>query len=434
MAEATELDGVTMAEEACLGAAMLLDQEPWPAELEALECDDFEGGVNAEVWAAVQDLRTKHEPVDQVTVCAVLQEWGSGVKASVVSAIVSDTPTTINAGVWARIVREHGRKRRLAGEVRQWADRLDSSDADTIAAAMTDAVRRAERQTDTGGLVHVRETLVQAVNQLDGDRVDDGVVCKTGLADLDAMLKMKRGGLTIVAGRPGMGKTAFAGCAAAWTAHASGPGSVAFFSMEMTSVELVLRLMAREARGTRGNVLQAIRQGSGDVLVSKIRSLDLYIDERPGLGIDQIKAAIRRLSQVKLIIVDYLQLAKVGDRGDRRDLALGDLTKGLKGIAKETGCHVIALSQLNRSVEKRNPPRPVLSDLRDSGNLEEDADAAVLLFREEYYATEEQMAKNRDIKGVAELIVAKQRGGRTGHVNVAWIPERQAFENLTRAA
>lgn len=255
-----------------------------------------------------------------------------------------------------------------------------------------------------------------------------GRLCRTGLRDLDDLLRLDGKDLTIVAGRPSMGKTALAANIAAACADDATLGSVAMFSLEMAAEKLGARLMQREAREHKGDLQAAMRAGRISEIAQKLYGLHLHIDDRPALSIEQIRAQLARLNRVRLVVVDYLQLASTGKRNDKRhDLEVGALTKGLKALAKEFDCHVVCLSQLNRDVEKRPTKKPTMADLRDSGNIEEDADNILLMYREEYYFREKPEAK-----GIAQILVEKQRDGETGVVHVAWIAERQAFEDLER--
>jgi len=416
-----------IAEEAVLGAALLLGAGPWPAEMEALVTLDFSTVELSEIWDAIVELREAGIAVEEVSVCAKLAEFGeTAAKPELVCRLAWQTPTAVNAGHWARLVGETGRGRRLRARLKDAADNAVSV-ADLTREA-TEAMRHVEPDS-RAGLRPASKLAPLAMLGLQ-ERVknpDAGRIAWTGLTDLDRTLRLEAGDLTIIAGRPSMGKTALA----ANVADRCGDpreslGCVAFFSLEMTAESLILRVMQRTARSSRGDLVGAIRNGTGEALVNRTSMLRLYVDDRGGLSLNQLRSALSRMGRVRLVVVDYLQLMRLGDdRKLRHDQLLGQLTKGLKGLAKEFGCHVIALSQLNRSVEKRTPPIPLLSDLRDSGNLEEDADNVVMPFRPEYYDEDGE-------RGIAYLYIRKQRKGQTGQVRVAWVKERQSFEDLAQ--
>lgn len=415
-------------EDSTIGSALYWDpRDPWPGVFEMLEPEHFRHRHNSRIWMAVQDLRAHSKPVDVVAVCSILRDWGETKAMLRACRIDDETPSAANAAHWGALVYEAGRKRILDRQLKEVMDRArGGEDIDSVAAGVLDAVREVERST-AGGLEHVRESLKRYMASLhaESDDPEAGVIARTGLRELDAMLRLYAGDMTIIAGRPSMGKSALAGNIARHCAREA-RGAVATFSLEMSSESLVERLMQREVGAGRERLLEMARAGQLASTANKIHQLDLYIDDRPRVGIEEIRRSLRKLSRVRLVVVDYLQLAQK-EAADRHDLAVGDVTKGLKSIAKEFDCHVIALSQLNRGVEKRDSKRPMLSDLRDSGNIEEDADNVLLLFREEYYFTGKPEAK-----GIAEIIVGKQRKGATGVVRVAWRNEAQSFNDLAQ--
>lgn len=422
-----------MDEEATIAAALQWPiEQPWPPVAEALEPEHFAGRSQALIWSAICDLRVGGKPQDLVHACQLLRSWSEKEALLDAARILTESSGCVgNFGHWAQLVYDAGRKRVLERQVDQVRERMaGNATAEELSAAVLDAVRKVERSVDSRGLRHVKELQAEFTRELESEfRNPDGdVIATTGLMDIDDTLRLCKGGLTVVAGRPGMGKSAFAGCVAAECARDITRGAVAIFSMEMTAIAVLGRLFRRALKRSDGDLRGAISSGEATTAIAKVFGMDLYIDDRPGLGIEQIRSALMRLPRVRLVIVDYLQLAKLGEgRGERRDLALGDATKGLKALAKERECHVIVLSQLNRSVEQRNPRKPQLSDLRDSGNIEEDADNVLLLYRDEYYNPDSQE------RGIAEINIAKQRGGRTGTERVTWSPGRQSFENIARA-
>jgi replicative DNA helicase len=253
-------------------------------------------------------------------------------------------------------------------------------------------------------------------------------ILKTGLSDLDVLTQLVPGHLTIIAGRPAMGKSALAGNVAQHCAKDHDLGAVCLFSLEMDKNSLVRRMMANVSKIPTSDLPKKAAASSDKVFTaaSKLHRLNLMIDSRSNINTDSMRHALERVGDVRLVVLDYLQLAKMDAKLERQDLRVGAVTKGLKAIAKEFDCHVIALSQLNRGVESRESKRPAISDLRDSGNIEQDADNIWMLYRDDYYNDETQD------KGIAEINVAKNRHGSTGVVKVSWRPEIQTFGSLAR--
>jgi replicative DNA helicase len=222
-----------------------------------------------------------------------------------------------------------------------------------------------------------------------------------------------------------MGKSALAGNIAAECAKDVTKGATCLFSLEMSAVSLVRRLVAARSKIPSKRMVARIGDPGLMNAIEKTHHLDLWVDDRSGIGPAQIRQALLRLPKVRLVIVDYLQLVATDASIERHDLRLGAITKGLKSIAKDFNCHVIALSQLNRRVEERRPPVPMVSDLRDSGNLEEDADNVWMLYRAGYY---DQGADSTE----ADLIIGKARNGPTGTIRIGWNKDRQQFYGVAR--
>ena len=415
-------------EEFVIGGVMICHAtgEPVPPEVALIEPEFFGSADHAMIWMAIQEVVSKGAPADVVAVMRQVCEWKRDDLWKLVSRLDEEGAFPCNLRHWLKPLLEDGQKRMLRQRVAEAVDRAASGESfDSIASGVQDAIKSVERASVTAGIQHVGKALIRTIEEVfnraanpDGSRL-----VKTGLKDLDEAVELRAGQLTIIAGRPSMGKSALAGNIAAYCAKDSEKGCVALFSLEMSAESLIMRLMSREAKVSERAVSDLILEGRTE-LAAKIHKLDLHIDDRSGLGIEDMRRGLLSLKKkVRLVVVDYLQLARLDSHLDRHDLRIGAIAKGLKAISKDFGCHVIALSQLNRDVEKRNPPLPHMSDLRDSGNIEEDADNVWLLYRAAYYD------KKAD-EGVADIIVGKQRSGRTGTVQVAWIPHTQTFADL----
>jgi len=243
-------------------------------------------------------------------------------------------------------------------------------------------------------------------------------VIKTELRDLDDELQLIPAALTVIAGRPGMGKSALAANISSNVAKQS-DGAVALFSLEMSTSEMIRRVVAAETGVSVRSMAHKLDNKDFHDAWQRLSKIKLWIDDRSGLNVQDIRSSMLRLPKVDLCVVDYLQLTKMG-KAERHDLRVGEVTKGLKALSKEFDCHVIALSQLNRGVEQRDDKRPRLSDLRDSGNIEEDADNVLFVYRPSYYGLDDDFTR-------AEIIIDKHRHGRTGSVFLTWDGACQRF-------
>lgn len=400
--------------------ALILGGLPFPDEFHMLEDECFTGGREGMVWVALQNLRDRGEPVDEVTVYRELCRLGcEGNIATYIAELVETIPSLVNTGHWIKLLAEEGRKRKIRSRVASAMERAgEDADVETIGAAVQDAIKQVDRET-TQGLTHVRQILPDVMKAIEAAVLDPdaGRIAKTGIADLDAKTRLGAAQLTVIAGRPGMGKSALAGNIAS---HCAGLGTVALFSLEMSAVDFVRRMVqSRLHRDPVEADVTAVKNA-----VSSLSGIDLYIDDAPGLSVPDMSNALRKLGRPRLVVVDYLQLTKAPE-AERNDLRIGAVTKGLKALAKDFECHVIVLCQLNRAVEATADKRPQMGHLRDSGNIEEDADNVWLLYREDYYFPN----KN---PGVAEIIVGKQRHGQTGSVTVTWLPKAQLFVDAPR--
>jgi replicative DNA helicase len=415
-----------MLEESVLGG-MLLHEGAWPSEVLDLEPEHFQIKRHADLFLAMQDLIANHKTVDEVSTTARLVTWDMEGNAAYLLDLAGNCPTCVNLDHWAGLLVEAGRKREAGHAVREAVSRVGATGtADEIAASVQDAVR-ALKPRGEGGLKHIRDSLRPTLAELEEEYQDPDKarIAMTGLADLDRLAELRTNHLTIIAGRPSMGKSSMAGNIAAHCARDITRGAVAVFSLEMDTTSLIRRMMAAESGFATSDLPRRAAAGELVETAARMHDLNLYIDDRPNLSISEVHQALVKLGNVRLVIFDYLQLAKMDETEKNHALRVGLVTKGLKSLAKDLSCHVIGLSQLNRGVESRRPPIPQLSDLRDSGNIEEDADNVWFLYRPHYY-------DDKASEGEALVKVAKQRHGKTGNVRVAWRKHTQSFHGLVK--
>ncbi len=428
------------AEQAVLGGLML-DQAAWDAVADVISAGDFYRPDHRLIFEAVGTVAEQRGGCDAVTVSEHLERHGRLTDAgglAYLGTLVRDTPSAANVRAYAEIVRERSVLRQLiaaGGEIATAA--LDASGR-----SATELVDEAERRvfeiaergaSKKSGFIAIKDILPATIDRLDALHQSPGQLTgiPTGFTDLDRLTAgLQPGDLIIVAGRPSMGKTTLAVNMAENAAIGRGvPAAV--FSMEMSAEQLTMRMISSLGRVNQGH----LRTGSfGEEdwsringAISQLSSAPLYIDESPGLTPTEVRARARRLKREKnlgLIVVDYLQLMQVPGTKENRATEISEISRGLKALAKELKVPVIALSQLNRSVEQRTEKKPVMSDLRESGAIEQDADVILLIYREEVYEP------NTTRKGIADIIIAKQRNGPTGEVHLTFLGEFTRFENL----
>jgi replicative DNA helicase len=389
---------------------------------------DFYAADHRLIWKAITSLIDAGTPADAITVADSLNASGELDRVGGLSYMVSlstNTPSAANIRSYAKTVRKYATRRRLAEAGTRITDlaysRIDADSAMSQAQAAVMELETTQAATDAMSLRDAVRAMVERV-----DRVYSGteVHLKTGFADLDAkIVGLGNGDMIIVAGRPSMGKTAFALQIAERVADSM---PVLVFSLEMSAEALAMRQAA-----SIGKVdLMAMRTGqlSDDdwqrltYATAKLQSKNLYIDDRSGLSLHQIRARARQVKRkhgLGLVVIDYIGL--IHGEGENRVNVVAEFSRGIKGMARELGVPVIALSQLNRGLANRPDKRPLMSDLRDSGSIEQDADVVILLHRDDYYNPASEW------KGVAECIVAKQRNGPTGIVPLTFIAEYAAF-------
>lgn len=415
--------------EQCVLGGMLLSKDAIAAVIDVpLKARDFYRPAHAAIFDAVLDLYGRGEPADAVTVAAALSSLGDLVRvggAPYLHTLVNTVPTAANASYYARPVVEAAKLRRLieAGTAAvQMAYQVSGGDADSAVDRAQQALYELTSGESAGDWSRLSDMFQPALDGIEAAAESpDGLRgVPTGFTDLDRLLNgLPPGALSIFAGRPSIGKSTAAVDVAR---HASIKHSQAsaIFSLEMSKAEIVLRLLSAEARVPL-NVLRSGDLSDDDWTrlarrMGEIGDAPLFVDDTPNMNLMEIRAKARRLKQrhdLKLIVVDYLQLMTSPKRMESRQQEVSEMSRGLKLLAKETDCHVIAVSQLNRGPEQRQDKRPMLADLRESGSIEQDADIVVLLHRDDYYDKESPRA------GEADFIVAKHRNGPTDTITVA---------------
>ncbi|MHA7879115.1 MAG: replicative DNA helicase [Saccharospirillum sp.] len=428
------------AEQSVLGALMI-DNSQWDTVAEQLVPDDFYRNEHRQVFRMMVKLSEQSQPLDVITLTEALEKerqleavGGMGY----LNDLAENTPSIGNLVAYAKIVRERSVLRRLisvANDIASKAYDPGGLDADTL---LDDAERLvfqiAEERPSEGGLIHVNPLVDKALDKLDELFNSDGSLTglSTGFSDLDTMTTgMHAGDLVIVAARPSMGKTTFA-MNLVEDAVLNQDKPVLVFSLEMPSEQLITRSIASLGRIDMGRVKSGkLKEDDFPKLtkaVNLLKDRKLFIDDTAGLSPSEMRSRIRRLvrehGDVGMIMVDYLQLMKIKGFTEGRTNEISEISRSLKAIAKEFNCPMVALSQLNRSLEQRPNKRPVNSDLRESGAIEQDADIIMFIYRDEVYNED-----SKD-KGMAEIIIGKQRNGPIGTCRLAFLGQYSRFENL----
>jgi replicative DNA helicase len=429
------------AEESILGG-VLLDPEAIGRVADILQPEVFYLAAHQEIYRAALALHGQGSPTDLMCVLAWLQDQGSLAKVggqNKLTQLVDRTVSAVNIDQYATLIKEKYLRRQLikaASEISQRAYET-TLPLDTVLDLAEQRIFSVTQDRIQQGLVPTEEILARTFADLEQRSLGNvlpGLSCN--FYDLDAMTQgFQRSDLIIVAGRPAMGKTALSLQIAKRIAEIHKLG-VAVYSLEMSKEQLVQRLLASESR-IDSNYLRAgrINQNQWEPLsraIGTLSQLPLYIDDTPNPSLGEIRSNARRLQAERpgglgLILIDYLQLMGGGDAQDGRVQELSKITRALKGLARELHVPVVALSQLSRGVESRTNKRPLMSDLRESGSIEQDADLIILLYRDEYY--------NPDTpdRGVCELILAKHRNGPVGTVKLLFDPQFTRFENLAQS-
>ncbi|MCR4435152.1 MAG: replicative DNA helicase [Clostridiales bacterium] len=427
------------AEQSVIGS-MLLDKEVVPVITEILKSEDFYREDHKEIFEAIIDLFEKAEPIDLVTVSERLKLRGSLDSVGgldYLTSVATAVPTTANAKHYAKIVEEKSLLRKLIKAASDIVS-MGYEDSEEVAfildraeQSIFDIIQKKNRHS----FFHIKDVLMETYNRLEELYNSHGFVTgvPSGFTDLDHKTAgFQNSDLILVAARPAMGKTAFALNMAQYAAiYKKIP--VAIFSLEMSKEQLVNRMLCCEAMVDS----QKMRTGKLEDedwkklarATGPLSEAPIYIDDTPGSSVMDIRAKCRRLKLEKnlgLVVIDYLQLMQGRGRADNRQQEISEISRSLKILAKEINVPVITLSQLSRAPEQRTDHKPILSDLRESGAIEQDADLVMFLFREDYYK------EDSDKKNIAEVIIAKHRNGATGTVELRWFGEYTKFGNLKR--
>ena len=432
------------AESSVLGG-LLLDNAAWDRVGDLLGEDDFYRYEHRLIYGAMVALINGSKPADVITVHEQLQHTGKGEEVgglAYLNALAQYVPSAGNIRRYAEIVRERAILRKLVKASDEIASNAFNPQGRPVALILDDSEQKIFNIGEEGSRLKrgfqsmdmLAVDLLDRVQELAGNP-NDVTGVPTGFYDLDRMTSgLQSGDLVVLAARPSMGKTALAINIAEHVALNEGL-PVAVFSMEMGASQLAVRIVGSIGRIDQGHLrtgkLTDQEWPRLTEAIEKLRNISLHIDETAGLTSSELRANARRLARqcgkLGLIVVDYLQLMSGSDGGadENRATELGEISRGLKMLAKELGCPVIALSQLNRSVESRTDKRPMMSDLRESGAIEQDADIIMFIYRDEYYSKEACKEP-----GVAEIIIAKQRNGPTGTVKLAFLRQLTRFESL----
>ena len=435
----------TEAEQSVLGG-LLLENLAWDKCSDLLTDSDFYRHEHRHIYAAIGSLIASSKPADVITVFEALQSLGKAEDCgglAYLNALAQSVPSASNVRRYAEIVRERSVLRKLISASDEIATTAFNPQGQPVSQILDEAESRIFRIGEEGSrggagfqpMDKLVQALIDRVQELEANGSEDVTGIRTGFYDLDRMTAgLQKGDLIVLAARPSMGKTAFALNIAEHVAVQEGL-PVAVFSMEMGASQLALRVVGSLGRIDQQHLRTGrLRDDEWERLpeaASKLSEAPMFIDETPGLNPAELRARARRLARqyggtLGLIVIDYLQLMSGSSNSseENRATVLGEISRGMKGLAKELQCPVIALSQLNRSVETRPDKRPMMSDLRESGAIEQDADVIMFIYRDDYY--------NKDSKepGVAEIVLAKQRNGPVGTVKLTFLKPLTRFDNL----
>ena len=399
--------------------------------------EDFYNPSHGKVYAAMLSLWDNNSAVDLITLQSYLndtKELDAVGGPSMLVALTEAVPTAANIEYYAKLVRSKSILRRLIDAGTNIVKSgFDGGDAEAVLDDAEQMVLDVRKTSDRRGVLHIEEALKSAfaeIEELHANKRDITGIA-TGFQKLDFMTSgLQRSDLIIIAGRPGMGKTAFA-LNLAVNCSLKANAAVAVFSLEMADQQLVKRMLCSEGRISATNMRSGNLKDSDWPKLAKaagaLSEASIYIDDTGSIALSDLRGKCRRLATehgLDLIVIDYLQLMRGSKNAQGREQEISEISRGLKALAKELNVPVIALSQLNRSLESRPDKRPVLSDLRESGAIEQDADIIMFVYRDEYYNEESED------KGVAEVIIAKQRSGPTGKARLRFFAEYTLFENL----
>jgi replicative DNA helicase len=425
------------AEQSILGA-ILIDNDALPKALEILDPEDFYKLSHRKIFNSMTELFEKNEPIDLITLTDQLKkkdDLEAVGDISYLSSLANMIPTAANIKYHAHIVREKALMRGLVRSATDIASKVyeDNHDAEDLVDYAEKLIFEISDKRIKASFVTLKQVIKDSFEMIEQlySKKETVTGVSSGFRDLDDLTTgFQRGDLIIVGGRPSMGKTAFV-LNIAQHVGLDLREPIAIFSLEMAKEQLAFRMLCSEAMVNSNSIRKGfIKKEDWHKLTSaasKLTDAPIFIDDSSGTTVLELRAKARRLKMehgLSLVVVDYLQLMRGKGTFERREQEISDISRSLKALAKELSVPVIAVSQLNRSVESRRPPKPILADLRESGAIEQDADVIIFLYRAEVY---EKEAK----KGLAEIIIAKQRNGPTGIVNLAFMSNCTRFMNMT---
>ena len=430
----------TEAEQSVIGS-MIIDREAITIASEIISGEDFYGKQYGVIFDTMVELNDEGKPVDLVTLQDRLREKDVPPEISsleFVKSMIDWVPTSANVKYYATIVAEKSTLRKLI-RLNEEIENTCYTGKENLEVILEDTEKKVfelVQKRNTGDYVPIRQVVMNAMDKIEKASKNKGNVTgvATGFIDLDYRTAgMQPSDLILVAARPSMGKTAFVLNIAQHVAFKLNQ-TVAIFSLEMSKEQLVNRLFSLESRVDSQHLRTGnLSDAEWEKLIESagvIGKSNLIIDDTPGISISELRSKCRKYKldhDLKMIIIDYLQLMSGSGRGsDSRQQEISDISRSLKALARELNVPVIALSQLSRAVESRPDKRPMLSDLRESGAIEQDADVVMFIYRDDYYN------KDTDRKGIAEIIIAKQRNGPIGTVELVWLPDYTKFANLEK--
>ncbi|MGQ0509695.1 MAG: replicative DNA helicase [Betaproteobacteria bacterium] len=434
------------AEQSLLGG-LLIDNTAFDKVADLVNAEDFYRDDHKRIWRHVLKLLEAGKPADVVTVGESIEASEDKDRAggsAYLGALAQNTPSALNIRRYAELVRERSVQRRLAQVATEIAETALSPSGKDVSQLLDEAESRIMEIGEAGnrgtqGFEGIQPVLARVFERIDHlyhqDNKSDVTGVATGFTDLDEKTAgFQPGDLIIVAGRPSMGKTAFALNIAEHVSMKEG-GPVAIFSMEMGATQLAMRLLGSLARvdqhKMRTGRLNDEEWEKLSTAMGKLHEAPIFIDETAALNALELRSRARRMSRqygkLGLVLVDYLQLMSASSAGENRATEISEISRSLKALAKELSVPVVALSQLNRALESRNDKRPMMSDLRESGAIEQDADVILFIYRDEVYFPEKP-----ESRGVAEIIIGKQRNGPIGKVDLTFLGEHTRFEDRAR--
>ena len=429
------------AEQSVIGS-MIMDKDAIMIAVETVSTEDFYGSQYGILFETIRELYNEDKPVDIVTLQTRLREKNVQPELAgleFIREIIAAVPTSANIRYYANIVKEKSMLRQLIKTNEEIAG-ICYTERETIDEVMNLAEKRIFSLTQSraaGDFVPINQVVVDAIEKIEAASKAGGSITgiPTGFNDLDLQTAgMQPSDLILIAARPSMGKTAFVLNLAQHMALRKNV-TTAIFSLEMSKVQLVNRMLSLESKVDAQNLRTGnLEDSDWERLIESaeiIGSSRLIIDDTPSISISELRSKCRKYkmnNDLGVVIIDYLQLMTLGGRAaESKQLEVSEISRSLKAVARELNVPVIALSQLSRAVEQRPDHRPMLSDLRDSGAIEQDADVVMFLSRDDYYNKESEK------KNIAEIIIAKQRNGPIGTVELAWLPQYTKFGNLEKS-